>query len=360
MAHGFRYVPLSRKASSPYVTIPPHVNWSFSHIVPMTPSIPIGKPMQPLPAEESDELITAWKTAYLIVSDETAGVPSATVVRYRGTGYAVPYDTEGYARCPKTWEYPDNSSKYARGISAYPEEALRHDRPATGVAGQYCQCGFWAVKDPASAVTGFDLWRLQVELAGNVIVADNGYRAQWQRVMSVTAPSWCQQCAHAGMPGTPGRYLVTRAVHVSNADDHATPQIITVACAACAKDNWVPRGLSWLKGKLGTDVSGEFLTDDDPVASGSRSTETSLAEAALALRQMSSMLRQQGKPVGLAPGRTWRYFIMSQHLRDLADGESMVIDMAVTDGGLVMRLIAVAPGQDASASRIIWEENIPC
>jgi hypothetical protein len=70
-----------------------------------------------------------------------------------------------------------------------------------------CTCGFYAYADEADAVDlGTRLSRhpvryhalLEVELTGDVLTFDRGFRGARQRVLRVEVDPWCHRCAHRG------------------------------------------------------------------------------------------------------------------------------------------------------------------
>lgn len=72
---------------------------------------------------------------------------------------------------------------------AAPEDAGRHPAPHPD-----CSCGFHAhLHGPQMCCTGPG-WLFEVELHGKVVEHEDGYRAQRQRVLSVTPSSTCALC----------------------------------------------------------------------------------------------------------------------------------------------------------------------
>lgn len=57
-----------------------------------------------------------------------------------------------------------------------------------------CMCGFHAVKSPSAITRSYGNVLMTVELSGRVLVAEHGYRAQHQRVLSIHPPP-CAFCA---------------------------------------------------------------------------------------------------------------------------------------------------------------------
>lgn len=60
-----------------------------------------------------------------------------------------------------------------------------------------CGCGFYALKDREEAQGGWgnpNNALLEVELGGRVLVCDNGYRAQWQRILRIELGGGCYYC----------------------------------------------------------------------------------------------------------------------------------------------------------------------
>lgn len=76
---------------------------------------------------------------------------------------------------------------------------MRHIHTAPNVD---CKCGFWAAYDPQtlpevlkSSVSADGAWLLaRVDGFGSVVEHEKGWRAQWQRVLSIVIPDMCAKC----------------------------------------------------------------------------------------------------------------------------------------------------------------------
>lgn len=63
------------------------------------------------------------------------------------------------------------------------------------VPDEQCSCGFYAhAQPPSSESMQAEYVALEVELGGRVIVCNDGYRAQWQRVLNIIVPQVCYAC----------------------------------------------------------------------------------------------------------------------------------------------------------------------
>lgn len=110
-----------------------------------------------------DEPIRAWKRAK--VTREADGK-----LTFNGMSYGK-YGVEAVAKCEVNALYPTLMSSHPA-----PDES--------------CTCGFYAVKERPTPVAGYAV--LEVELYGKVIPHKLGYRAEKQRVLSVTAVPSCE------------------------------------------------------------------------------------------------------------------------------------------------------------------------
>lgn len=191
-----------------------------------------------------EELLQGTKYATLWMDKD--GKPE-----FRGSGYThkAPYGTEAYAVCglDRDHEVPD---------------------PA-------CTCGFWTATRKESRLS---TWAasdvaLEVEFGGKVIDCGKdplpappwGYRAQWQRVLSVTLRDACYSC---GRPGP--QYLVSCGV--------VTRQLV-VSCGACLAylgGTPVEKPVTWLREGLQTEIRPGTVTDDAPPVRAGSGTDWSL------------------------------------------------------------------------------------
>lgn len=189
-------------------------------------ALPVPAPLEaPLPEEDREDLIRGTKYAYLSIA---GGKPVFT-----GVGVHEPYGVEGYAKC-----------------AYHPHEAPQPE----------CGCGFWIGLRPESRITirAADYVELEVEFGGRVIDCGHdplpappwGYRAQWQRVLSVTLPPACACCQQ------PPRHLMHKLGHSNLSfvcDSHCTVMPLT---------RCIERPVSWLRENLPTEIRPGTLTDD--------------------------------------------------------------------------------------------------
>lgn len=171
------------------------------------------------------ELMRGRKLARLMHHGDT--------VYFAGIGMNGFYDVEGYAEClmRKAHEVPDPG----------------------------CSCGFYipaklgdAYGDPRQH------WVLDVEFGGKVLdcgmgalpVPARGYRASWQRVLSVTAPTLCAHCS-------------ADAENVCMGFDNR----IEALCPKCASSRAAinqEKPLTWVREHLATELVAPNLTDAKP------------------------------------------------------------------------------------------------
>ena len=192
------------------------------------------------PEEQQDELIRGVKAAVLVIEEDGS-------LSFNGIGgFDAPYGIEAYAVCART----------RRGMPlSHPAPDLR------------CTCGFWLpeTREDIPSDDG-EFFILEVELAGKVIEHSSwrhegedrppyGYRGEWQRVLSVAPPSRCWGC------GAPGTALV--------AYDPPYQRRVVASCSACVQGqirlrrvSWVPRPVTWLRERLGTEIRPGTLRDD--------------------------------------------------------------------------------------------------
>jgi hypothetical protein len=179
---------------------------------------------------EQDDLLQGTKYATLWMTKD--GKPS-----FRGTGYCgvkSEYSTESYASCG---------------------DGCSHDVPAAD-----CKCGFWIpTEKSALSVWHRPYVRLEVEFGGRVMDCGRdplpappwGWRAQWQRVLSVTLSPHC--AAHAGCSRKPVGLVAERD----------TGQVLT-SCdrPPFASRRVISRPVSWLREGLQTEIRPGTVTDD--------------------------------------------------------------------------------------------------
>ena len=199
-------------------------------------------PPEPLEVVCQDDLLQGTKFASLWMRD---GKPE-----FRGAGNTVhPYGAEAYARC-------------ARGHA--------HEAPDRD-----CQCGFWIAEHRDSRLTSWtdSLVKLEVEFGGRVLDCGKdplpapawGYRAQWQRVLSVSLPQQCGVRLCFGVcfgvcGGGPGRWLVTAG---------GSGRVVAACERHAAMLGSVPNPVAWLREGLQTEVRPGTVSDDAPPPSPS-------------------------------------------------------------------------------------------
>ena len=130
-----------------------------------------------LPVERQEDPITAWRNAYLVCDRTTVYLTSLNdSVRLPVVATAThgPVAIDGI--------YSPADPEVARYFTT------QHIAPKPG-----CSCGFWAMKEKVNVQAAAPNYApdtrlpvlLEVDLFGTVIEADHGYRAQYQRVLSV-------------------------------------------------------------------------------------------------------------------------------------------------------------------------------
>jgi len=141
------------------------------------PALPLAQP-HPVPrvAQPRPGVIRAQKTARLTPD---RGAP------FRGSGVYIRYGAKDTAQCCGF------SARSYRGGEA-PDDKGAHEAPHPD-----CSCGFHAhLHGPRLDCCGRYAWLLDVELHGRIIEHADVYRAQCQRVISVTPSRKC--CASSG------------------------------------------------------------------------------------------------------------------------------------------------------------------
>lgn len=130
-----------------------------------------------LAERQQDEPITAWKQARLAFAGGRYYFMPLTGAG--GSGY----DAEAVARC-ETTDWSLSISLY----SSWGTGPTPHTAPSLD-----CRCGFYALTEPPEQDPALCL--LEVDLYGRVIVCEKGYRAEKQRVLSVTVSPRCYYCS---------------------------------------------------------------------------------------------------------------------------------------------------------------------
>jgi hypothetical protein len=140
-----------------------------------------------IPTDKQDEPIQAWKGVNIKCAiDVHSGKLELT---FRGTGNGGSYDVpNGVMDCA----------------------SYNHTVPELE-----CVCGFYAVTDPVDILG--TCWTAEVELYGTVIVGDEGgFRAQKQRVLSLTPYAYCQLCDRSATLNEPPRLARTIGCNISD------------------------------------------------------------------------------------------------------------------------------------------------
>jgi hypothetical protein len=292
---------------------------------------------QPLPVEEGTDLIRGYKRAYIVIKPGQRYDPDPAL-SFRGTGSGALYGNEERAAC-----YSDGPDPHA--TPGRP--------PETG-----CRCGFWAVSDLSRVQGGYQSWTLDVDLAGDVIAGDDGWRGEWQRILRVRAPSWCESC-----PGARRRPVTC----VGCLDGY----FVLPTCGFHPEHVIIPGGLSWLRRKLGgIEVEGVFLTDAPRMPSDVTSLHDSMAVmqdlAVITARYRAAEVAFRPRPRprrSLSPGQHLRYDITSQLMAEMQDGSRRMVvsvDVLGTEEpvGLGIQLTAVSPGGDDRDDREVWAKDL--
>lgn len=271
-----------------------------------------------LPVRKQDDLVRATKAGWIAGT----GGKYQTGLTFMPMAHHLGYETESYAVC-------GNHRK--------------HDVPSTD-----CSCGFYAVTSMDDIPMGGDAFLLDVELAGKIISMKtrNGrqYRAQWQRVLSATAPSWCSLCTDIPVPA---RYLTFRNLYMTS--NHS---IVAAACADhCTA--WVSP--EWVAGKLGTEIKGEFLSSTPPQVRDNQVRDLR-NELEKSFRGLSEMMARRPQKVTVTEGATWQYFIPSDKIEFArAHKEGLMLEIAGVNGRLAFILYATSK----DGARVLWKENVP-
>lgn len=204
-----------------------------------------GKRQPELPTRHVDDLLKGTKYAYLELDDD--GKPW-----FRGTAGYSGYRTEEYAVC---------------GANLNKAEHVSPDL--------HCSCGFYIPSDERGRITRPQgSVALEVEMAGKIIRFEHGYRAQWQRVLSVTLPTECGQgnsYAKNSCAG-PARWLCT----IPNASTYSIGgndgKRLGVCCAVHMRrsKHVIGKPVSWLRQELQTEIRPGNVRDELPLDEAAR------------------------------------------------------------------------------------------
>jgi hypothetical protein len=155
--------------------------WAFT--MRLAAGVEVGRPTRD--AAGADVLRVEHSTAPVVTADPPTGYKVAQVI--------VTSDRAWFA----------GISHQVYGVDA--DATCRRDRCAPPTV--ECTCGFYAYADRSDAVDlGTRLSShpvrshalLQVEMTGEVLTFDRGYRGAHQRVLQVTIDPWCHRCARRG------------------------------------------------------------------------------------------------------------------------------------------------------------------
>lgn len=193
-------------------------------------------PAPPLPQARQDDLIKGTKYAQLRIGT------GDNEAYFTGTaGYMMgAYGAEGHATCAKGRLHP-------------------HGAPDAD-----CTCGFWVPVRKESALSYWDSAQVQleVEIGGRIIECGKdplpappwGYRAQWQRILSVSLPKDC------GMRHfRPGECIGAPNSLVIQAPDR---RVMTACMRHSVGEEVISKPLSWLRQSLRTEIRPGWVTDD--------------------------------------------------------------------------------------------------
>jgi hypothetical protein len=212
----------------------------MSAIFPILSGGPSSSPpdMSKLPVRHQEDLISGLQK-YAQLSLDEHGKPC-----FRGTGYGR-YYTESYAEC------------HVGGA---------HEAPQPD-----CTCGFWVPYREESRLAQWSSSqvRLEVEIGGRILNCSRvskketwGYRAQWQRVLSVTLNTTCGASGAYGRNACAGkaRWL---CVQPGYANGHGS---LISACIVHMRrsSRVIGEPVSWLRRELRTEIRPGDVTDKLP------------------------------------------------------------------------------------------------
>jgi hypothetical protein len=164
------------RALSAAVALPrPTIAYSY---VSATPLFEMEEEPPPLPIERQATALHGWKRATIVWSD---GVP-----RLAGAVTRCPVDVESQAVCCLR----SKSNFSMPGWLARDFYEPQHRAPA-----DRCTCGFYAVPDRVSGLldSTVGIGRAEVELHGQVVEHEDGWRAEKQRILGLTLDAECQR-----------------------------------------------------------------------------------------------------------------------------------------------------------------------
>lgn len=150
---------------------------------------------KPPPVEEVDDTIRAYKRASLVYVEEWKATPQQWHVmprmsealeakrheriKFQGTGHLESYDTEAFAVCGRQRQRDPGPGPHPDGVPSWS-----------------CSCGFYAYRDakPGNVPLSGGVCEIEVELGGRILQFEHMWRAQYQRVLSVTLDVDCTRC----------------------------------------------------------------------------------------------------------------------------------------------------------------------
>ena len=134
-----------------------------------------------LPTRQQVDTIRVFKLAKLVALDGA--------IRLQGVGSNAIYDVDAKAECHRSSMSLFSGFTLSFGETAEPKA---HESPEV-----YCTCGFYGVPHKTAKQVETDYStrryvRVEAELFGRVVRHEHGYRAERQRVISVTVPRKCR------------------------------------------------------------------------------------------------------------------------------------------------------------------------
>lgn len=164
-----------------------------------------------LPQRVGDVPILASKLA--TISHSSAGYRFYGI----GNGSVLPYAAEAVAKCgagaSSLYSYAF-SWAYSYSHTTPPEPPKPHAAPGEG-----CQCGFYGLMERPKLADRSN-FLLDVEFSGRVVVHEEGYRAERQRVLAVHSWATCEFCAEPV-----GTFVVKRG-HAPSGEDSDRSRVV--------------------------------------------------------------------------------------------------------------------------------------
>lgn len=187
-------------------------------------------PAGELPERRTQETVTAWKRAHLLMGPDGGFLFSGVMSSHR---YGL-----------------DAEAIHVQSAGGF--YGVTQDHPSPDPTFQLCHvCGFYGMnKETYLAELGWEFgdWTvgLEVELSGTIIAYERGYRAQHQRVLAVWVDRTCYPCGF----GLPGKGRPAEGLKIAPNGLVDTP--VFPGCSACCTSGLM--SLSEVAGLLGTEV----------------------------------------------------------------------------------------------------------